>query len=140
MIDKETISAKFDIIERDMEFLNEFKEMDEDDFLNNYKNIQSAKYSLLEIIEACIDISTHIVAAKMFGRIEEYREIFHMLGLRRVLDKDLALRLEDMAGFRNLLVHRYGNIDNLRVLEIIKNDLDDVLLFEKEILQYLENE
>lgn len=140
MIDKETISAKFDIIERDMEFLNEFKEIDEDDFLNNYKNIQSAKYSLLEIIEACIDISTHIVAAKMFGRIEEYREIFHMLGLRRVLDKDLALRLEDMAGFRNLLVHRYGNIDNLRVLEIIKNDLDDVLLFEKEILQYLENE
>jgi len=123
-----------------MEFLNEFKEIDEDDFLNNYKNIQSAKYSLLEIIEACIDISTHIVAAKMFGRIEEYREIFHMLGLRRVLDKDLALRLEDMAGFRNLLVHRYGNIDNLRVLEIIKNDLDDVLLFEKEILQYLENE
>ncbi len=140
MIDKEMISAKFDIIERDMEFLNEFKEMDEDDFLNNYKNIQSAKYSLLEIIEACIDISNHIVAAKMFGRIEEYREIFHMLGLRRVLDKDLALRLEDMAGFRNLLVHRYGNIDNLRVLEIIKNDLDDVLLFEKEILQYLENE
>ncbi len=140
MIDKEMISAKFDIIERDMEFLNEFKEMDEDDFLNNYKNIQSAKYSLLEIIEACIDISTHIVAAKMFGRIEEYREIFHMLGQRRVLDKDLALRLEDMAGFRNLLVHRYGNIDNLRVLEIIKNDLDDVLLFEKEILQYLENE
>jgi len=140
MIDKETISAKFDIIERDMEFLNEFKEMDEDDFLNNFKNIQSAKYSLLEIIEACIDISTHIVAAKMFGRIEEYREIFHMLGQRRVLDKDLAIRLEDMAGFRNLLVHRYGNIDNLRVLDIIKNDLDDVLLFEKEILQYLENE
>lgn len=140
MIDKETISAKFDIIERDMEFLNEFKEMDEDDFLNNFKNIQSAKYSLLEIIEACIDISTHIVAAKMFGRIEEYREIFHMLGQRRVLDKDLALRLEDMAGFRNLLVHRYGNIDDLRVLEIIKNDLDDVLFFEKEILQYLENE
>jgi len=66
MIDKETISAKFDIIERDMEFLHEFNEMDEDEFLNNYKNIQSAKYSLLEIIEACIDISNHIVAAKMF--------------------------------------------------------------------------
>jgi uncharacterized protein YutE (UPF0331/DUF86 family) len=140
MIDKETISAKFDIIERDIEFLHEFNEMDEDEFLNNYKNIQSAKYSLLEIIEACIDISNHIVAAKMFGRVEEYREIFHMLGQRRVLDPNLALRLEDMAGFRNLLVHRYGDVDNLRVLDTIKNDLDDVLLFEKEIIQYLENE
>ena len=140
MIDKETISAKFDIIERDMEFLHEFNEMDEDEFLNNYKNIQSAKYSLLEIIEACIHISNHIVAAKMFGRVEEYREIFHMLGQRRVLDPNLASRLEDMAGFRNLLVHRYGDVDNLRVLDTIKNDLDDVLLFEKEIIQFLENE
>ena len=140
MIDKEVISAKFDIIERDLEFLNEFEEMDDDEFVNNYKNIQSAKYSLLEIIEASIDISNHIVAAKMFGRVEEYREIFHMLGQRKVLNPELASRLEDMAGFRNLLVHRYGNVDNLRVLEIIKNDLDDVLLFEKEILQYIENE
>ncbi|MCL7476465.1 MAG: hypothetical protein M8352_10560 [ANME-2 cluster archaeon] len=39
MIDKETISAKFDIIERNMEFLNEFEEMNEDDFLNTYKTI-----------------------------------------------------------------------------------------------------
>lgn len=28
MIDKETISAKFDIIERDIEFLHEFNEID----------------------------------------------------------------------------------------------------------------
>ncbi|MCL7412311.1 MAG: DUF86 domain-containing protein [ANME-2 cluster archaeon] len=140
MIDKETISAKFDIIEKDIEFLHEFKKMNEDEFLNDYKNIQSAKYSLLEIIEACIDISNHIVAAKMFGRVEEYREIFYVLGQRRVLDSDLASKLEDMAGFRNLLVHRYGDIDNVRVLEMIKNDLNDVLLFEKRILQYLEKE
>ncbi len=63
-----------------------------------------------------------------------------MLSQQRVLDPNLALRLEDMAGFRNLLVHRYGDVDNLRVLDIIKNDLDDVLLFEKEIIQFLENE
>jgi len=63
-----------------------------------------------------------------------------MLSQQRVLDPNLALRLEDMAGFRNLLVHRYGDVDNLRVLDTIKNYLDDVLLFEKEIIQYLENE
>ena len=43
MIDREMISAKFDIIEKDLEFLEEFNKMDDADFLNSYKNIQSAK-------------------------------------------------------------------------------------------------
>lgn len=140
MIDKEKISAKFDVIEKDLEFLNEFKEMDEEEFLGSYKNLQSAKYSLLELIEACIDIAHHIIAAKGFGRAEDYREIFYLLGKRGVLEEKLASRLGDMAGFRNLLVHRYGDIDNLRVFEIIKSELGDVLEFEQAILKYLEKE
>ncbi|MCX9013602.1 MAG: DUF86 domain-containing protein [Candidatus Methanoperedens sp.] len=140
MIDREMISAKFDIIEKDLEFLKEFNKMDDADFLNSYKNIQSAKYSLLEIIEACIDIAYHIVAAKGLGRAEDYREIFSILGKRGILDQKLASRLGDVAGFRNLLVHRYGEIDNLRVLEIINSELGDVLEFEQAVLQYLEKE
>jgi len=140
MLDKETISAKFDIIDNDLEFLQEFEGMDEDDFVSSYKNVQAAKYSLLEIIEACIDIGHHIIAAKGFGRAEKYRNIFHILSERGVLDPALASRLGDMAGFRNLLVHSYGNIDNIHVLEIINSELGDVLEFEKVILQYIENE
>lgn len=140
MIDSEIVSAKFDIIEKDLEFLEEFKAMDEADFLGSYKNIQSVKYSLLEIIEACIDIAYHIVAAKGLGQAEDYREIFIMLGKKGVLDQKLASRLGDMAGFRNLLVHRYGEIDNLRVLEIIKSELSDIMEFEQAILQYTEKE
>lgn len=140
MLDKETISAKFDIIDNDVEFLQEFKGMSEDDFLGSYKNVQAAKYSLLEISEACIDIGHHIIAAKGFGRAEKYRDIFHILSERGVLDPALASRLGDMAGFRNLLVHSYGNIDNIHVLEIINSELGDVLEFEKVILQYIDNE
>ncbi len=64
MLDRETISAKFDIIDNDLEFLQEFEGMDEEDFVGSYKNVQAVKYSLLEIIEACIDIGHHIVASK----------------------------------------------------------------------------
>ena len=140
MLDKETISAKFDIIDNDIEFLQEFEGMNEEDFLGSYKNIQAAKYSLLEISEACIDIGHHIIASKGFGRAEKYRDIFHILSERGVLNSTLASRLGDMAGFRNLLVHSYGDIDNIHVLEIINTELGDVLEFEKVILQYIDNE
>lgn len=37
MLDRETISAKFDIIDNDLEFLQEFEGMDEEDFVGSYR-------------------------------------------------------------------------------------------------------
>jgi len=42
-----------------------------------------------------------------------------------------------MARFRNLLVHRYGEVDNRRVLEIIKHNLKNIEEFEKEIEKFI---
>ena len=113
MIDRELVEEKFDIIDRNLDFLEEFKKIDKDLFLKSYKDIQAVKYSLLEIIECCIDIANHIISAKGFRRAEEYREIFEILGEEKVINKNIASRLQDMASFRNLLVYRYGEIDNL---------------------------
>ena len=139
-IDQDIIEAKLDIIERNLVFLNEFKGMDYDDFAGSYKNVQSAKYSLLEIIECCIDIASHIIAVRGLGRAEEYREMFFLLGERRVIDKALAERLGDMAGFRNLLVHRYGDVDNGIVLEMIESELEDVVEFEGAVARFMDRE
>ena len=63
LINIEMIKGKFDIIERNLKFLEEYKEKIDKDFLNNFKDIQALKYSLLEMIEACIDIASHIIAS-----------------------------------------------------------------------------
>ena len=139
-LEKEVIEGKFDIIDRNLRFLGEVKTLSPDQFLGSYKDLQAAKYSLLEIMEACIDISNYIISAKGFRRAEEYSEMFRVLGEEGVIGKELAAKLEDMAGFRNLLVHRYGEIDNIRVLEIIKYNLGDVEEFEKEIEKFIKGE
>ena len=89
--------------------------------------MQAVKYSLLEIIECCIDIASHIIAVNGMGRAEEYREMFYLLGEWGVIEKGLAERLGDMAGFRNLLVYMYGDVDNEVVLEMIWSELSDVV-------------
>nr|QNO50466.1 hypothetical protein EGLMOMJH_00004 [Methanosarcinales archaeon ANME-2c ERB4] len=111
--------------------------MDSVEFLGSYKDIQAAKYSLLEIIECCIDIASHIIAVKGMGRTEEYRGLFYLLGEKGVIEKDLAERLGDMAGFRNLLVHRYGDVDNEVVLGMIRSELSDVVEFERAVVRLL---
>ena len=133
--ENDIIEGKIDIIERNLEFLKEYREIGEDEFLNSYKDVQAVKYSLLEIIEACIDIASHIISAKGFERPESYAEMFEILGRRDIINKGLAEKLAEMARFRNILVHGYAKIDNLRVLEIVKSELKDIEEFIKQILE-----
>lgn len=139
-LEREVIEGKFDIIERNLRFLKEIKTLSPDQFVESYKDIQAAKYSLLEIVEACIDIANYIISVKGFRRAEEYSEMFKVLKEEGVIGKELATKLEDMARFRNLLVHRYGEIDDRKVLEVIKHNLKDIEEFEKEIEKFIREE
>ncbi len=140
MINRDMIEGKFDIIERNLKFLAEFRDKGVDEFVSSFRDMQAVKYSLLEAIEACIDIANHIIAVKGYRRGEEYSEMFTILGEENLIDEGLALGLADMASFRNLLVHRYGEIDNSRVLEIIKSDLGDIREFERCVERFLKDE
>lgn len=139
-LEKEIIEGKFDIIDRNLRFLEEIKTLSTNKFLESYRDVQAAKYSLLEIMEACIDIANYIISVKGFRRAEEYSEMFKVLKEEGIIGTGLAPKLEDMARFRNLLVHRYGEIDNRRVLEIIKYNLKDIEEFEKEIEKFIKEE
>lgn len=139
-LEREIIEGKFDVIDRNLRFLEEIKTISPDQFIESYKDVQAAKYSLLEIMEACIDIANYIISVKGFRRAEEYGEMFKVLKEEEVIGKELATKLEDMARFRNLLVHRYGEIDNRRVLEIVKHNLKDIEEFEKEIEKFIKEE
>jgi len=136
-LEREIIEAKLDIIDRNLRFLEEIKALSLDQFLGSYRDIQATKHSLLEIMEACIDIANYIISVKGFRRAEEYSEMFKVLGEAGVIGKKLATSLGDMARFRNLLVHRYGEVDNTRVLQVVKENLKDIEEFERAILELI---
>ena len=139
-LDRTIIEGRFDIIDRNLRFLEGLQDLNQEEFLASYRDIQAAKHSLLEIVEACIDIANYVISAKGFSRAESYSEMFSILGREGILEGDLADRLQDMARFRNLLVHRYAEVDNTRVLDIIKYNLTDALEFEKRIQKMIHEE
>ena len=136
-IDKELIHGKIDIIERDITFLSSYKEKDEGEILSNYKEIQAIKYSLFEIIEASIDIASHIISTKGLQRAESYAEMFEILGKNDLIETQLSKELSNMARFRNVLVHGYAKIDNSKVLVFIKEKLLDVENYIKVIIELI---
>lgn len=140
MIDEELIEKRIDSVEEKISYLKKIGEIGTGEFLESYEKIQASKHSLQEAIEACLDISNHIIAAKKLKRSESYSDMFQRLAQDDILDDKLADRLSDMARFRNLLVHQYTEIENRRVHEIIKENLGDIEDFLENIESLLENE
>ncbi len=87
------------------------------------------EHTLQVAIQAALDVASHIVADDRLGEPETNRQLFDLLIKAGRLPADLAATLRDMAGFRNVIVHGYQDVD-LGVLEdVLRNHLDDLLAF-----------
>ena len=64
-------------------------------------------------------------------------EVFSKLETKKIISNEMSITLKEMKGFRNILVHKYGVIDNERVFEILTNKLEDFDKFKREILDFL---
>jgi len=137
MIDAALIERKIDIILENLRYLEQVQDVDAAVFHGSYEKLQAAKHSLQEAIEACIDIANHVIAAERFARAETYAGMFERLAEENIISSGLKDKLANMAKFRNLLVHRYGDIDEQRVWEMIQHDLADVESYVQEIERYI---
>ena len=92
------------------------------------------------IIEACIDIAQHIISDEGFREPSSYRETFAILTENGVLRKEDLERFENIASFRNLIVHYYERVDDAVVYGLFKENLSDFDLFVDRMVEYLERE
>jgi uncharacterized protein YutE (UPF0331/DUF86 family) len=80
-------------------------------------------------IEAALDVASHIVSDERLGEPQTNRELFDLLERNGWLPTALAAQLGDMAGFRNVLVHGYDEVDLTVVEDVLRNHLGDLLAF-----------
>jgi uncharacterized protein YutE (UPF0331/DUF86 family)/predicted nucleotidyltransferase len=71
-------------------------------------------------IETMLDICRHIVSAKKMGIPETYKDIIRLLKDNGILPPELAARMEEYVGLKNILIHRYMVIDHERLYEEAK--------------------
>ncbi len=133
--DPEVLQGKIDLIEEHLDLLEELTKRDYEEFIAERRNVLAAKHALQESIEACLDIGNHIIARKGFRRPDDYKGIFTILKEEKILEEDLANNLVEMAKFRNLLVHMYGDVDNKQLFSILQNNLNDLRGFIKAMLR-----
>jgi uncharacterized protein YutE (UPF0331/DUF86 family) len=93
------------------------------------------QHTLQIAIQAALDVASHIVSDRRLGEPRTNRELFDLLHRDGWLEAPLAASLRNMAGFRNVLVHGYDDVDLAVVRDVIGNHLGDFDAFVAAIRQ-----
>ncbi len=132
------IREKVADIRENVEVLKYYAGQDQDIFLSNKEAVRSARYAFIVMIEAACNIANHLCAKLLNNSPESYAECFLILGKNDFITKELSQRLGKMAGFRNLLVHGYAEIDDRKMFSIMQNNVEDIEWWLKELELILE--
>jgi len=124
-------------IEESLKRLQQIRLCQKEEFLSSQDLKDIACYRLLIAIEAAISLCYHVCAKELKKVPEEYAECFAILGQEGIIPKELSSNLQNMARFRNLLVHMYCKIDYEKVYEILKEDIYNFSNFAGQIAKLL---
>ena len=94
-------------------------------------------HAMLVSIQAAIDVATGLIVKEGLGKPTTYRETFEILGHAGLIPEELAEELSDLAGFRNVLVHIYWQLDLDQVYGVLQNDLKTLKSFLQEVKKLL---
>lgn len=138
MTDPDLIAKKLALIEtsvRELETLARPADIESD-----IREERFVEHTLQIAIQAALDAASHIVSDERLGEPNTNRELFELMRRAGWLPNELVVRLKDMAGFRNVLVHGYEVVDVAIVRDVVESHLGDLLRYVEIIRSKLEQE
>ena len=119
------IQQKIKEIEESLQLIEEGLQVYLEEFRAS-KLLKDGIYKRLEFcIQNVIDILALIYSAKNLGVPSTLDDIFEGLRRNKALPPKIIILAEKMKGLRNILIHKYGKIDDEIVYELLQEDLDD---------------
>lgn len=125
-LNRELILKKASDIRVNVAFIRQQAELPDKVFLSDEILIRAVRYAFITVTEAAANICAHITARLLSQAAETYGGCYDLLAENDIITPDLSRRLRRMAGFRNLLVHGYADIDNAQMLVTMRDNLQDL--------------
>jgi len=110
---------------------HELENVDIKSFKNNWSQQRMAERALQVMVEIVVDIAERIIALKNAGPTTTAAEAMEKLAELKVIRS--VHPYINMVKFRNLIVHKYEEIDPEIVFNIAKNKLENFRQFRDEI-------
>jgi uncharacterized protein YutE (UPF0331/DUF86 family) len=95
-----------------------------------YKRIE---FAIEHVFDICAILNTDL----RLGIPGNDEDIFDHLQMHGILSRSMRQNLKAMKGFRNIVVHRYGQIDDRLAYAILMEHINDFRLFRHEMEDFL---
>ena len=138
MLDRDRILAKLDELDS---YLSELRQVLPESYAQYMESVEKRRASerLLQIsIECVLDICALFVSGLRLGLPAEEDDLIEKLKQAGLVSGENAKALRTMKGFRNILVHEYGRVDNAIVFAMATKRLQDFESFRAEVLRVLQ--
>ncbi|MCC4771760.1 DUF86 domain-containing protein [Methanosarcina sp. DH2] len=137
MRDSETIFRKLDFMSRCVKYL-ESVDPENVNLEFDYEKRSAIERNFQLAVESAIYLGEIIISEEGFERPQDYESVFLVLGRHSILPEAFAERFASAAGFRNMLVHRYEEVDPGVLEEFLTERLGDFEEFAGCVLEYIE--
>lgn len=126
MVDPLRVRTMLDRLGHEIAALRRLARRPTEELLDDDDLMAAVKYRFVVAIEVCIDVGRHVVASEGLRAPLDYADVFTVLSESGLVQPETAAELRDTARFRNLLVHGYAQVDDSRVIEILRTRMDDL--------------
>ncbi|MBI2890105.1 MAG: DUF86 domain-containing protein [Nitrospirae bacterium] len=108
MVDKEVLIRKCQSVRELLSHIDQLGQVGLSTFKEDFGTQAIILFGLEKVAQDCIDLAAHVVSDQGWDMGERYRDLFAPLERHGVITRDLSEFMQRVAGFRNVLVHRYG--------------------------------
>lgn len=136
---RQKILEKLENFNEYLDYLNQLKKeiKNEKSFISDFHLFGNTERYLQLCIQIILDACQLIIIDLNLTRPDDNYEAVSVLYGKKVFSGSLASEITKMIGLRNILVHEYGKIDRKKIYKVLKENLDDLKLFQKAVVKYV---
>ena len=134
LVDKPLVLRKIERIETYLKQLRLRKDPGAARFIKDQDLQSIILFNLIQSIQTCIDICTHIVSDSGWEMPSSQGALFEILAQNKIISNQLSKKMIQMVGFRNRIIHEYEKVDLRIVYDVWRKNLGDIERFCKAIV------
>lgn len=120
-----------------LETLRQYKEQE---FLNDWKVYSLTDRYLHLALESMLDIGKKVINQLDMEKPDYYSDIPRILADNKIIPRDRQSKYEELAKFRNTLVHDYLYLDHKEIYRHLQEDLGYLKEFVQFVIDYLKSQ
>jgi len=128
MDQRKRLLSKVDDINRYLHELDSIEISSLEEYKRSVAKKRASERLLQIMIEAVVDISYILYSGENLGVPKDDDSVVKALYEKKIISKEIMDLISELKGFRNILVHKYGAVDDELVFENLTENLSD---FEK---------